>query len=256
MSSFRLLAQLEPQMVHIAPGRFLMGSPESEEGRHDSEGPQHEVVIGYSFEVGRYPVTFREWDLAVRVGGCGGCTPRDEGWGRGWRPVINVSWDDAHKYIEFLKDRTGKSYRLLSEAEWEYCCRAGTTTAYAFGHSLTSPIQRVVFNDGKVVGSSWADRMRPTEPLEGLWANSWGLVSKHGNVWEWCKDFMHASYADAGRPDDGRPWLIESVDDYRIIRGGSCATSPINMRSATRAWTRRTDRSPVIGFRLARTLYH
>lgn len=262
MSWFRLRTLIEPQMVRIEPGRFRMGSPENEEGRSDSEGPQHDVVIGYSFEVGRYPVTFREWDSAARLGACGAYLPNDEGWGRGRHPVINVSWNDAHSYIEFLNARTGKSYRLLSEAEWEYCCRAGTTTSYAFGASLTNRTQGVAFWNGEAFwggrrippGYYWDGPPPPTAPVDKLWVNGWGLVGMHGNVWEWCEDVRHDDYSGADRPDDGRPWVIGPSNYHRIVRGGSCATSPSKMRSATRAWDAASLRFPVTGFRLARSL--
>ncbi len=230
-----------PQMVRINPGRFLMGSPESEEGRHPKEGPQHEVVIDYQFEVGRYPVTFREWDSAERRGACEGYRPEDEGWGRGWRPVINVSWDDAQGYIRFLNDRTGRGYRLLSEAEWEYCCRAGATTAYAFGETLTNRSQGVVVAYNRTVE---VNRLR---------ANRWGLVSMHGNVCEWCQDVWNRSYAKPGRPDDGSPWL-SGVATLRVTRGGGWGTSPMHLRSASRDAEETGFRDVDTGFRVARTL--
>ena len=223
-----------PQMVRINPGRFLMGSPEGE------DGPQHEVVIDYHFEVGKYPVTFREWDSAARRGACDGYRPVDEGWGRGWRPVINVSWDDAQAYIRFLNDRTGRGYRLLSEAEWEYCCRAGTTTAYAFGETLTNRSQGVVL------------RYNRTVEVNRLWANRWGLVSMHGNVWEWCQDDWNDSYDYPGRPDDGSPWLSGETP-MRICRGGSWDSHPEFSRSYHRNFAK-TDSRNKLGFRVARTL--
>ena len=112
-----------------------MGSPASEEGRYDDEGPQHSVAIPAPFAVGVYEVTFAEWDACVRAGGCGGYAPDDEGWGRGSRPVINVSWDDAQAYLSWLSQQTGARYRLLSEAEWEYVARAGSVTARYWGES-------------------------------------------------------------------------------------------------------------------------
>ena len=111
-----------------------MGSPSSESGRGDDEGPRHRVTILRSFAVGKYEVTFSEWDACVVSGGCRGYRPGDEGWGRGGRPVINVSWYDAKEYVRWLSERTGHVYRLLSESEWEYVARAGTDDAkYYFG---------------------------------------------------------------------------------------------------------------------------
>ena len=229
-----------PKMVRINPGRFLMGSPEGEERRDLHEGPQHEVVIDYHFEVGKYPVTFREWDSAARRGACDGYRPEDLGWGRGWRPVINVSWDDAQAYIRFMNDRTGRGYRLLSEAEWEYCCRAGATTAYAFGETLTNRSQGVVFAYNRTV------------EVNRLWANRWGLVSMHGNVWEWCQDAWNDSYDDPGRPDDGSPWLSGDTTQ-RVLRGGSWISPSGNLRSAYRLRSETGDRDLYNGFRVART---
>jgi len=233
-----------PEMVRINPGRFLMGSPEGEKDRYPNEGPQHEVVIDYHFEVGKYPVTYREWDSATRRGACDGYRPEDAGWGRGWRPVINVSWYHAQAYIRFLNERTSRGYRLLSEAEWEYCCRAGATTAYAFGETLTNRSQGVVVAYDRTV------------EVNRLWANRWGLVSMHGNVWEWCQDAWNDSYDEPGRPDDGSPWLSGDTTQ-RVLRGGSWYYSLLNARSANRSKYEAGDagdRINVLGFRVARTL--
>ena len=124
-----------PEMVVVPAGSFMMGSPTSEEGRYDDEGPRHRVTIGSPFSVGVYEATFAEWDGCVRAGGCGGYRPEDEGWGRGSRPVMNVSWEDAQEYVRWLSRETGQRYRLLSEAEWEYVARAGTQTARYWGES-------------------------------------------------------------------------------------------------------------------------
>lgn len=228
-----------PKMVRIKPGRFLMGSPESELGRQDNEGPQHEVTIDYTFEVGRYPVTFREWDSATNLGACDGYRPDDQGWGRGWRPVIMVSLDDVQAYIQFLNIHTGRRYRLLSEAEWEYCCRAGTTTAYAFGDSLISRKQGVVYAYDRTV------------EVNRLWANRWGLASMHGNVRERVEDCWHESYV--GAPSNGSARTIDNCFK-RVDRGGARDDIPGNLRSASRSWTAYGVSWEFLGFRLARTL--
>lgn len=199
-----------PKMVRIRPGSFLMGSPEDEPYRDSREGPQHEVRIEYDFEVGKYPVTFAEWAAAAAEGACDGYRPHDgrpgEHWGRGKRPVINVSWDHAQGYIAWLNERTGKTYRLLSEAEWEYCCRAGTKTAYSFGDSIRWP-QANFLNER-------------TEPVTRFPRNAFGLVGMHGNVDEWCEDCWNKNYDQPGRPDDGSAWLTGDCS-LRVLRGGS-----------------------------------
>ena len=124
-----------PEMVVVPAGSFMMGSPESSEEAYSDERPQHRVTIESPFAVGVYEVTFAEWDGCVRAGGCGGYRPEDQGWGRGSRPVINVSWEDAQEYVRWLSRETGQRYRLLSEAEWEYVARAGTQTARYWGES-------------------------------------------------------------------------------------------------------------------------
>jgi formylglycine-generating enzyme required for sulfatase activity len=127
-----------PLMVALPAGSFTMGSPEGEKGRSPDEGPQHKVAIP-EFALGQYEVTFDEWNACVKGGGCKGYEPSDNGWGRGRRPGINVSWDDAQAYVRWLSQETGKPYRLLSEAEWEYAARAGTTTRYSWGDDPPTP---------------------------------------------------------------------------------------------------------------------
>jgi len=228
-----------PEMVRIEPGRFMMGSPEGEKGRFDNEHPQHTVDIAYPFEVGKYPVTFSQWDVAVEGGGCEGYRPGDEGWGRGDRPVIHVSWNDAMAYIRWLNRRTDRHYRLLTEAEWEYCCRAGTDTPWSFGTRIRAD-QANFLN-------------QRTEPVGRFALNQFGLAGMHGNVWEWCEDCWHENYDQPGRPDDGSAWL-EADCDRRVVRGGSWLISPRFLRSAERYWGSRNYRDSVIGFRVARTL--
>ncbi|WBQ13106.1 formylglycine-generating enzyme family protein [Hyphomonadaceae bacterium BL14] len=239
MGLFNRRKLILPRMVRIRPGRFVMGSPENEPGHRESESPQHEVRIDYAFEVGKYPVTFREWDSAARLGACDGYFPPDEGWGRGWKPVIHVSWEDAQAYIRFLNERTGRRYRLLTEAEWEYCCRAGTTTAYAFGDTLRSRKQGVVFSYIRMV------------EVNRLWANKWGLVSMHGNVLEWVEDCWNDSHA--GAPTDGSARTTGNCSN-RVLRGGSWYNNPLSLRSANRSRGASGFRDLNIGFRLARTL--
>ena len=171
-------APFAPELVVLPAGEFRMGSPECEEGRSDNEGPQHRVTIGQRFAVGRYPVTFDEYDRfceATRRE-----KPGDEGWGRGRRPVINVSWNDARDYLAWLSQETDLAYRLPSEAEWEYACRAGTTTRYSFGDGI-APNQANYADSG--IGR--------TSEVNAYSPNPWGLHDMHGNVWEWVEDEWH-----------------------------------------------------------------
>jgi len=211
-----------PEMVVIPAGRFLMGSPQEELHHWPDEAPQHEVTIGYSFAVGRFPVTFEEWDACVADGGCNGYRPDDKGWGRGNRPVINVSWDDAQAYVAWLGRKTGHAYRLLTEAEWEYAARAGTTTPFSFGKTMTSAQASCNHDDECTEGSSttitWQEG---TTPVGRFPANAFGLHDMHGNVWEWVEDAWHDSYA--GGPVDGsaRAAGVPDGQDAYIIDAGT-----------------------------------
>jgi formylglycine-generating enzyme required for sulfatase activity len=230
-------------MVVVPAGSFVMGSPKDEKGRRDDEGPQHKVTIARSIAVGKFEVTFDEWDACVAAGGCSH-KPEDAGWGRGRRPVINVSWEDAQGYVRWLSKKTGKSYRLLSEAEWEYAARAGTETRYPWGDEPGS--NRANFRES---GSQWSNKQ--TAPMGSFAPNAFGLHDMIGNVWEWTQDCWNGSYE--GAPEDGRPW--ESGDcGRRVVRGGSWWSNPENARSASRRWLEPGYRGNGLGFRLARTL--
>ena len=165
-----------PAMVVMPSGSLVMGSLEDERGRERFEGPQRTVQIR-AFAMGQTEVTFAEWDRCVERGGCTH-RPDYRGWGRGDQPVMNVSWEDAQKYAGWLSLETGEAYRLPSEAEWEYAARAGTTTAYPWGHEIG---QNRANCDG--CGSAWDSRR--TAPVRSFAANPWGLYEMHGNVWEW-----------------------------------------------------------------------
>ncbi len=209
-----------PEMVVVPSGSFLMGSPEDEEGRYDNEGPQHRVTIAEPFAIGVYEVTFDEWDACVAAGGCNGYRPDDDGWGRGRRPVINVSWDDAQAYVDWLSDRTGEEYRLPSEAEWEYAARAGTTTRYWPGDEITAEYANFGRNVGRTIEVGSLGR-----------PNAFGLHDVHGNVWEWVEDCWNDSYA--GAPANGTAWTSGDCG-RRVLRGGSWDDYPRSLRSAYR----------------------
>jgi len=232
-----------PEMVVVPAGSFLMGSPEDEEGRSYEEGPQHMVTIARPFAVGKYAVTFDEWDAFVAASGTAH-KPKDQTWGRGRRPVINVSWDDAQQYVAWLFKKTGKTYRLLSEAEWEYVARAGRTTRYPWGNDPGNNRANFVAS-----GSKWSDEQ--TAPVGSFEPNAFGLHDMIGNVWEWVQDCWNESYA--GAPSDGSAW--ESGDrGLRVLRGGSWDDRPEYARVATRLRNKADIRNDLNGFRVARTL--
>ncbi len=233
-----------PEMVVIPSGTFLMGSPESEIGRQSNEGPQHRVAIGRRFALGKYAVTFDEYDHFCEV--TNRRKPRDQGWGRSRRPVINVSWRNAVTYCEWLAKETGQPYRLPSESEWEYACRAGTTTPYSFGDQITEKDA----NCGDTVGK--------TTEVGAYPANPWGLHDMHGNVFEWVEDVWDQDYE--GAPTDGSAWTDGEGKDserYRVRRGG-CWSKPYtplyHERSAFRTLWVQGDPTAFSGFRVARTL--
>ncbi len=232
-------------MVVIPGGSFMMGSPESEAGRDEDEGPQHRVTIP-RFAIGKYEVTFDEWAACVADGFCASRkTPGDEGWGRGRRPVIDVSWDDitgARGFIAWLNSKVnGAPYRLPSEAEWEYAARAGTTTAYSFGA-----------DDGPLVDHAWfsGNSDRKTHPVGLKRPNRLGLYDMHGNVWEWVQDCWNKSYS--GAPTDGSAWMSGDCS-VAVLRGGSWSSSSSGLRSAFRSWLNRYSGDVNLGFRVSRT---
>jgi len=240
----------EPEMVRIEPGTFLMGSAKRSgflgmfkgEGSSD-EWPQHEVRIVRAFGMGRYPVTFEEYDAFAKA--TKRDPPGDNGWGRGRRPVVNVSWEDAVVYAQWLSERTGKRYRLPTEAEWEYAARAGTTSAWSCGNRERDLHRHVwdFFNSGE-----------QTHPVGEKAPNPWGLYDVHGNVWEWVQDCWHANYE--GAPTDGSSWQDEAGGKCgrRVLRGGSWNYKPVLLRSATRGWNHADTRHDAIGCRLAQDL--
>ncbi len=228
-------------MVIAPAGSFTMGSPESEPRRSSAEGPQHKVTIPKPFAVGRFAVTFAEWDACVASGGCGGYSPKDEGWGRADRPVINVSWDDAQAYVQWLSKKTGKSYRLHSEAEREYAARAGTKTPFWWGSSI-STAQANYDSTYTYEGSARGEYRGKTLPVKSFQENPWGLYQVHGNVWEWVDDCW---------------WGDENTTlkcKERVFSGGAWVSDPVALRAAYRYWSNASNRSSVVGFRVARTL--
>ena len=229
--------EIADNMVEIPKGRFRMGDMGGDE--YDSEKPVHRVTVP-AFKMGKFEVTFAQWDACVADGGCGGYRPDDEGWGRGNRPVINVSWDDVQGFIAWLNDKTGGNFRLPTEAEWEYATRAGSTTEYSWGNSIGSNRANCYEDCG--------DRWESTAPVGSFSANAWGLHDMHGNVSERVQDCYNDSYV--GASSDGGAW--ESGDcSRRVIRGGSWFHDRWSLRSASRLRYARSGRSYFQGFRLA-----
>jgi formylglycine-generating enzyme required for sulfatase activity len=244
-----------PEMIVIPAGSFMMGSPANEIDQWtEKEGPQHRVTIDRSFAVGKFEVTFGEWDACVAADGCKH-EPDDQGWGRGKRPVINVSWDDVTKeYLPWLTKKTGKAYRLLTEAEWECAARAGTTSLFSTGNTITTNQANFDGDSPEYStygGSEKGERRRRTVKVGSFAANAFGLHDMHGNVWEWVQDCYVRGYD--GAPTDGSARM--SADCIgRVVRDGSWFHDPWRLRSAMRDGNSADRRFDVLGFRLARTL--
>ena len=186
----------------------------------------HTVTISRPIAMGRYPVTFEDYDFYVSA--MGAERPDDRGWGRGRRPVINVSQEDAKAHAAWLSTQTGKTYRLPSEAEWEYAARSGTETAYSWGDEIG--VNRA---NGRDSGSKWSNRQ--TSPVGSFDPNGFGLYDMHGNVCEWVEDCWHDNYE--GAPSDGSAWTSGGDGYGAVVRGGSWAYYPRALRSALRTWS-------------------
>jgi len=240
----------EPEMIRISRGGFMMGS----ESRDSDEEPVQHVNIGYDFETGKYEVTIGEYKNCVKGGAC----PQPEWLEKGNNynihtgsddyykkmclndncPIMGVSWHNAKAYAKWLSQKTGKQYRLPTEAEWEYAARAGTTSKWSFGNS-----------EGSLKNYAWyrKNSNSKTHPVGTKQPNPWGLYDVHGNVWEWCEDWYVDSYNST--PRDGRA-NTNKDKNIKVLRGGSWVIVPYDSRSAFRDWSNPTDRSYNIGFRL------
>jgi formylglycine-generating enzyme required for sulfatase activity len=233
-----------PEMVVVPAGSFMMGSPPTEKGRDAAEGPQHTVTIAKPFAVAKFQVTFDEWDTCVAYGDC----PQgvgDGGFGRGQRPVIFVTWDDAQRYAAWLSKMTGKPYRLLTEAEYEYAARAGAQTAYPWGDDVGNNNANC-----KACGSEWDGSQ--TAPVGSFKPNAFGLHDMIGNAFEWVEDCVHGDYD--GAPTDGSAWIEGGNCTYHIDRGGSWNFAADSLRSAFRDSSTTGQRIDNLGFRVGRTL--
>ena len=217
------------EMILIPAGKFKMGSPESEYGR-DKDETQHEVTLTKPFYMGKHEVTQEQWEAVM------GKNPSST---KGAKlPVTDVSWEDCQEFIKKLNENTKGGYRLPTEAEWEYACRAGTTTAYSFGENITA--KDANYRDSNIF-----------EPVAvgSYKSNAFGLYDMHGNVWEWCEDW-YGEYPSVTVTDPkGR-----ATGEHRVLRGGSFGNGASEARSSLRSYLTPTYRVNYVGFRLARTI--
>jgi len=254
-----------PTMVVIPPGTFKMGASGTDAAAvaakeyadnlsehpyaYADELPVHDVTIAGPIAVGKFDVTFAEWDTCYLLGGCK-LYPDDRGWGRGARPVIRITWEDAHEYIVWLSRRTGRPYRLLTEAEWEYSARANSSSPFFWGDQVEKG-----HADCDGCGSAWDNKT--TAEVGSFRANEFRLYDMAGNVWQWVEDCYKPDYQNA--PSDGSPVLIEGCQEH-VLRGGSWYNHPINIRSAMRVPFPQPPNpiadaaTDMIGFRIARSL--
>jgi len=231
------------EMIYIPKGQFIMGTPESEQGRSKDETPQHEVSIEPLF-ISKYPVTQSQY-LAVMN--------ENPSFFKGDnKPVENISWFDAQNFCEKLSSLIDKKFRLLTESEWEYACRAGTSTPFSFGKSITPELANYKASYGYGEGGAGKWKQETTD-VGSFYANDFGLYDLHGNVWEWCQDHWHENYLDS--PTDGSAWLNTSDEEEeelpRVIRGGSWDDTAYYCRSGVRLWTLPQVKGKLIGFRVA-----
>lgn len=238
-------------MVTIPSGTFTMGSPQSELRRDMNEGPTRQVAINYRFEIGKYEVTFNDWNNCVSGGGCRGYLPKDSDWGKGRRPAINISWNDAQQYIKWLNRVTGLRYRLPTEAEWEYVARGGTKAPFSTGPRISSSQANFNGEHPYGEGAKKGPYRRKTLPVGSFKPNAYGVYDIHGNVYEWVEDCWSPNHT--GAPSDGR---VRKDGDckFRIMRGGSWVTHAYQMRASKRLRYTTDYRYDDYGFRIARTL--
>ncbi|BAY96654.1 hypothetical protein NIES37_05880 [Tolypothrix tenuis PCC 7101] len=233
------------EMVAIPGGQFMMGSPRDETERYNSESPQHLVTI-QPFFMAKYPVTQSQWKAVAALERVNiQLNPEASHFKGANRPVEQVSWDEAMEFCARLAQETGKPYRLPTEAEWEYACRAGTTTPFCFGETITTDLAN--YNGKYCYGAGPKGEYRGQTTDVGTFpANPFGLYDMHGNTWEWCQDSWHKNYK--GAPADGSVWM--SDNHTRLLRGGSWNINPWNCRSAVRNCNARDNKYINVGFRV------
>jgi formylglycine-generating enzyme required for sulfatase activity len=238
-----------PTMIAMPVHSFAMGSPADEHGRSKNEGPQQHITLRPGLSISKHEITFTQWDACVTDGGCEHHAD-DNGWGRGSRPVIDVMWYDAQAYVAWLSAKTSKTYRLLSEAEWEFAAKGGAATTYSWGTIASHEHANYGTDEccgGHVEGRDlWSES---TAPVGSFPANPLGLHDLSGNVWEWVEDCWHESHED--RPKDGGARLTGDCN-FRIMKGGSWASMPVRIRGSYRDAFPPGDHGTIIGFRVAR----
>ena len=244
------------EMVSLPGDTFTMGSPDDEIDRYDDESPQHKVTVE-PFWIGRYPVTQAQWRVVAAMSKIEHKLAADPSHFKGAnRPVENVSWHDAVEFCRRLSDHTKRDYRLPTEAEWEYACRAGTTTPFHFGETIMTSLANYRGTDDEENNrsGSYGDgpkgefRKETTNVDHFEYANAFGLSDMYGNVYEWCQDHWHGNYD--GAPTDGKAWESDKKDARRVMRGGSWNNNPRYCRSAYRYYPSPDDRFNYIGFRV------
>ncbi|RUT06440.1 hypothetical protein DSM106972_026970 [Dulcicalothrix desertica PCC 7102] len=251
-------AALGIEMVAIPGGSFIMGAPENEQGHRDNESPQHKVTV-QPFFIGKYPITQAQWKFVAQLPQINRELKLDPSEFKGDnRPVECVSWNSAVEFCSRLSEYTGRTYTLPSEAEWEYACRAGTTTPFHFGETITSELASYNGSETYANAPKGKSRRKTTPVGSFRVANAFGLYDMHGNVWEWCLDDWHNSYE--GAPNDGSAWLDDKNDNssqahrYTVARGGSWYTEAQYIRSAYRDFNDGSERvnyfDDVVGFRV------
>ena len=237
------------ELIRILSGEFMMGSPEDEEGHHKSEGPQHNVSVP-EFWMGQYPVTQQEWRIVSGYEKVERDLEPDPSRFKGERrPVERVSWYEAKEFCDRLSKHTGRTYRLPTEAEWEYACRGGTTTPFNFGPTLSAKYSNYRATSVYGPGEPGDYRQETVDVDHFKVANDFGLCDMHGNVLEWCQDHWHDDYH--GAPLDGSAWLEDPLhNNGRVFRGGSWFNPPRFCRSAFRFHCAPVDQSDLLGFRV------
>ena len=250
------------EMVSIPGGKFQMGTPQDEKASQENERPQH-IVDVEPFFMGRYPITQAQWKIVANLPQIERSLEFDEpSYFKGDNlPVERVSWYDAQEFCQRLSIKTGRRYRLPSEAEWEYACRAKKSTPFHFGKTITTDLANYCGQDKEINGRLWkgtyggelpgVDRQQTTE-VGSFPPNAFGLCDMHGLVWEWCADYEHENYLNA--PSDGSVWLSDDNEEYRILRGGSWDSFPHLCRCGSRFSENPDVKDKEFGFRVVCSL--